>query len=93
MLLTHTKDASPLSRCGLSHKRRLNYPTREGGLMSLIMEEHSTTKASLRRLWHWLKDQIVQEVPEDIGLCEYDCRKKQCIMGRMGDVRPAHAQS
>jgi len=49
--------------------------------MSLIMEEHSTTKASLKRLWHWLKDQIVQEVPEDIGLCEYDCRKKQCIMG------------
>jgi len=49
--------------------------------MSLIMEERSRTKASLTRLWRWLKDQIVQEVPEDIGLCEYDCRKKQCIMG------------
>jgi hypothetical protein len=48
--------------------------------MSPITEQRSKPKASLARLWQWAKDQIVQEVPEDIGLCEYDCRKKQCVM-------------
>lgn len=32
------------------------------------------------RLWHWIKDQIVQNVPKDIALCEFDCRKEQCTM-------------
>lgn len=31
-----------------------------------------------RKMWQWLKDQIVQEVPEADALCEYDCRKQQC---------------
>lgn len=35
---------------------------------------------SLIRLWRRLKDQIVGDVPEDIALCEYDCRKQQCSM-------------
>ena len=34
-------------------------------------------KVSLIRLWQWVKDQIVREVPEDLVLCEYDCRKEQ----------------
>ena len=38
-------------------------------------------KGSLIRLWQWVKDQIVREVPEDLVLCEYDCRKEQCTMG------------
>ena len=38
-------------------------------------------KGSLIRLWQWVKDQIVCEVPEDLVLCEYDCRKKQCTVG------------
>lgn len=31
-----------------------------------------------RTMWQWLKDQIAQEVPEAVALCEYDCRKQQC---------------
>jgi hypothetical protein len=31
-----------------------------------------------RKFWQWLKDQIVQEVGEADGLCEFDCRKPQC---------------
>jgi hypothetical protein len=38
-------------------------------------------KGPLTRPWHWIKDQIVQDVPEDIGLCEYDCKKGQCTLG------------
>ncbi len=33
---------------------------------------------SLVRLWRRLNDQIVGDVPEEIALCEYDCRKQQC---------------
>ncbi len=46
-----------------------------------MAEERSKIKASLTRLWQWVKDQIVQEVPEDIEVCEFDCRKKQCVTG------------
>jgi hypothetical protein len=35
----------------------------------------------LTRFGRWLRDQIVQDVPEDIALCELDCRKEQCEMG------------
>ena len=29
-------------------------------------------------VWQWIKNQIVQEVPEDIALCEFACYKQQC---------------
>ena len=31
--------------------------------------------------WHvlrWLKQQVVQDVPDELALCEFDCRKEQC---------------
>lgn len=30
------------------------------------------------RLWDSMKKQIVEEVPEEIALCEFNCRKNQC---------------
>lgn len=35
----------------------------------------------LSRLWHWIADQIVQDVPANNELCEFDCRKGQCTAG------------
>ena len=29
--------------------------------------------------WRWLKGQFVREVPPEIALCEFDCRKEQCM--------------
>jgi hypothetical protein len=26
----------------------------------------------------WLKHQVVQDVPQDMAVCEFDCRKTQC---------------
>jgi len=34
-----------------------------------------------QKLWQWLKDQMVQDVPEGDALCEFDCRKGQCDEG------------
>lgn len=36
------------------------------------------TVQTFHKVWQWLKDQIAQDVPEEDGLCEYDCRKQQC---------------
>jgi hypothetical protein len=35
----------------------------------------------LRNIWDWAPGQFVGEVPEDNALCEFDCRKPQCIEG------------
>jgi len=45
------------------------------------MREDSPKKESpFTRLRRWVKGQFVQEVPEEIALCEFDCRKGQCSM-------------
>jgi len=30
------------------------------------------------RFWSWIKAQIVQDVPPEIALCEFDCSRAQC---------------
>ena len=32
-------------------------------------------------VWHWVEGQILQEVPSEHALCEFDCRKPQCFQG------------
>jgi hypothetical protein len=34
----------------------------------------------IHRGWQWLRDQILQEVPDEYALCEFDCRKSQCTL-------------
>jgi hypothetical protein len=38
----------------------------------------NTPMTALRRLWRRLSNELVQDVPEEIALCEFDCRKLQC---------------
>ena len=33
------------------------------------------------RFIRWIKVQWVGEVPDEIALCEFDCRKDQCLEG------------
>lgn len=32
-------------------------------------------------LGHWAQEQVVGEVPGDLGLCEFDCRHTSCPAG------------
>jgi hypothetical protein len=32
----------------------------------------------VHRAWSWLAQELIQDVPEDVALCEFDCRKPQC---------------
>ncbi len=41
----------------------------------------TNAKRVVRKAKHWLREQVVQDVPEDIALCHFDCRKGQCRMG------------
>jgi hypothetical protein len=34
-----------------------------------------------RRLWGFIKDQLVQDVPDEDGPCEFHCRADQCTIG------------
>ena len=43
-----------------------------------MSEEKLRKNQFMRRSWQWLRNQIVQEVPEDSALCEFDCHKGQC---------------
>ena len=38
-------------------------------------------KRAARKAKRWLKDQIVEDVPDRLALCEFGCRKQQCRMG------------
>jgi len=35
---------------------------------------------SAKRFGHWVAGHIVQDVPEDLAFCEYDCRKPRCTL-------------
>jgi hypothetical protein len=37
--------------------------------------------SSLCGFGHWLKGQIIAEVPMELALCEFDCRRNQCPWG------------
>ena len=41
----------------------------------------NTTKLPVlvNELCHWLRDQIVAEVPADLAVCEFECRKTECF--------------
>jgi hypothetical protein len=44
------------------------------------MSEYRSGRAiSFQRLWQFVKRQIVDDTPEDLALCEFDCRKGQCL--------------
>lgn len=32
----------------------------------------------IRRVGDWVLNHLVQDVPEEIGLCEFDCRRADC---------------
>lgn len=55
----------------------------------------TNSKGFMTRYWGWIKNQIVQEVPEDIAACEFDCpcvsecRKSQCARGEW-ETRERH---
>lgn len=44
------------------------------------MEKNPTAKGSFAELLRWAKNQIVADVPRDLELCEFDCRKHQCAL-------------
>jgi hypothetical protein len=38
-------------------------------------------QARIHKVRQWLKAQLIQDVPEDIAACEFECRKIECRQG------------
>src|ERR1043165_1723058 len=43
-----------------------------------IRMKHMSSRSTLQKWRIWLKNQIVGDVPPEIGLCEFECDKTQC---------------
>ncbi len=41
----------------------------------------------IRRTWARLKRNLVQEVPEELAVCEFGCRKTHCTMAQWATCR------
>jgi len=44
-----------------------------------MLEDRFGGTRSFQRLWRRMKRQIVDNTPKDLALCEFDCRKGQCL--------------
>jgi hypothetical protein len=42
-------------------------------------EDRSTRGNPFHRLWQFVTRQIIGDAPDAIALCEFDCRKGQCM--------------
>jgi hypothetical protein len=40
--------------------------------------ERNRAGGAMISLWQRIKNEIVQDVPEEIALCEFDCNKAEC---------------
>lgn len=58
----------------------------------------------MRRVGEWVLGHVIQDVPEDVGLCEFDCRRADCLPGELeacerrqcrakGELMPGGARS
>lgn len=52
--------------------------------------DDANPESVFRRVRRWLHGQVVKEVPEDIAVCEFDCRKGQCRMGEWSTCERRH---
>jgi len=88
---TTTAEAqSPARPCllGLAGTRCLPPTADRSDLLCLRLNAPSNMRtaskrllAALSRLWRRFKLQWSEPVPEDIAVCEFDCRKSQCSYG------------
>ncbi len=42
------------------------------------MTRDDSGRSYFRRLWEFVKGGIVADAPEEVAMCEFDCRKGQC---------------
>jgi hypothetical protein len=48
--------------------------------LPIMSTKHSTPSRLFLRFWEWSKSQIVQTVPDEMSVCEFDCRRPQCTI-------------
>lgn len=51
------------------------------------MPQVEVTGSTSHRLWQLVKRQIVDDAPEDLAICEFDCRHGQCTQDRWDNCK------
>ena len=46
-----------------------------------MVAQKENTSGPLFRLRRWIKSRLIQDVPEEIAACEFECRKTRCQRG------------
>jgi hypothetical protein len=46
-----------------------------------MSESYEKGVSNFYRLWQRFRNKVIQDVPEDIQLCEFDCHNLECAMG------------
>jgi hypothetical protein len=46
-----------------------------------MVNEHKATEGVISVIRRWVKDRIIQEAPEEVARCEFECRALQCNQG------------
>ena len=64
----------------LSRLLRFRLAVLEAALRRVDELQREAAKANLR-LRGWVTDQIIQDIPSSIEVCEFNCRKSQCTLG------------
>jgi hypothetical protein len=57
----------------------------QGSRQESQMPQVQMTESTGHRLWQFVKRQILDDAPEDIAICEFDCRHVQCMQDNWGN--------
>jgi hypothetical protein len=71
----HTEELSPQVPCEAAGIGSLHAASRQAA----VPEPKADRRGSrFGRFFRWIAGKIVQDVPDDSALCQFDCRKEQC---------------
>ena len=46
-----------------------------------MVAQKEESLSPFRRLRRWMRSRLVQDVPEDVAACEFECRRTECKQG------------
>lgn len=57
-----------------------------------MLERKSKRVVCFRQLWQIVRNELVQNVPDEIAICEFNCRRTICSFCTLGSVAESHVQ-
>jgi hypothetical protein len=45
-----------------------------------MAERFVPSRTAFVKLWQWIKNEIVQDVPAELAVCEFECQRTHCTV-------------